>query len=258
LSLNMGLRYELLPAAWLADGTFIQPIGGVDGALGIQGSTGKPTQWGFAPNNGRDLVKTDKNNFGPTLRFSWDPFGKGTTAVGGSFGHAYDVLPGTTYAKFSQANYGSTTTVTLTPFARLSDPGFYGRIMPVPTPQLFANLGFTRDSRAYAVDPNIRTPYVESWTLRIARQIGTTSKVEAAYVGNHAVGEWRAENLNQVEIRKNGFLDAFKIAQRSLAQNGSPTRGESLGALNNLFSLIPTAQNTLITTSQVAALADFL
>ncbi len=258
LSLNMGLRYELLPAAWLADGTFIQPIGGVDGALGIQGPTGKPTQWGFAPNNGRNLVKTDKNNFGPTLGFSWDPFGKGTSTVGGSFGIAYDVLPGTTYAQFSQANYGSTTTVTLTPFARLSDPGFYGRIMPVPTPQLFANLGFTRDSRAYAVDPNIRTPYVESWSFRIGHQFGASWKVEAAYVGNHAVGEWRAENLDQVEIRKNGFLDAFRTAQRNLAANGSPTRGESLGALQSLFALVPTSQNNTISTGQVAALADFL
>lgn len=258
LSLNMGLRYDWLPAAWLADGTFIQPIGGFAGALGIQGATGQPTKWGFAPNNGRDIVRTDKNNFGPTLGFSWDPFGKGATTVGGSYGIAYDVLPGTTYAQFSQANYGSTTTVTLTPFARLSDPGFYGRIMPVPTPKLFADLGFTRDSRAYVVDPNIRTPYVQSWSFRIARQIGTSWKVEAAYVGNHAVGEWRAENLNQIEIRKNGFLDAFKIAQRNLTQNGSPTRGESLGALQPLFALAPASQNNTIATGQVAALADFL
>jgi hypothetical protein len=167
-------------------------------------------------------------------------------------------LPGTTYAQFSQANYGSTTTVTLTPFARLSDPGFYGNIMPVPTPKLFADLGTTRDSRAYAVDPDIRTPYVQNWSFRIARQIGLAWKVEAAYVGNHAVGQWRAVNFNQIEIRKNGFLEAFKIAQRNLAANGSPTRGDSLGALQSLFALVPTSQNNTIATGQVAALAEFL
>src|SRR5207249_9765436 len=136
-----------------------------------------------------DIVKADQNNIGPKLGVAWDTSGKPTMTVRGSYEIAYDIYPDTTYAQFSQANYGSTTTVTLTPFARLSDQGFYGKIMPVPTPQLFANLGFTRDSRAYAVDPNIRTPYVESWSFRIGHQIGTSWKVEAAYVRNHAVGE---------------------------------------------------------------------
>lgn len=258
LTLNMGLRYDMLPPAYVKDGTFIQPIGGVGGALGIRGPTGQPTRWGFAPNNGRDIMGARKKNFGPTLGFSWDPFGKGDTTVSGSYGIAYDRLPATDYAQFSQANYGSTTTVILTPFARLSDPGFYGRVMPVPTPKLFADLGFTRESRAYVVDPNLRTPYVQSWSFRIARQIGSVWKVEAAYVGNHAVGLWRAVNFNQIEIRNNGFLDAFKIAQRNLAQNGSPTRGESLGNQQSLFALIPSSQNNLIATGQAAALADFL
>src|SRR5262249_40877468 len=151
-----------------------------------------------------------------------------TTTVSGSYSIAYDRLPLTTYAQFSQANYGSTTTVTLTPFARLSDPGFYGKIMPVPAPSLFADLGFIRSSRAYVVDPNVTTPYTQNWTLHLARQLGTAWKVEGSYVGNHAAGMWRAENLNQIEIRNNGFLNAFRIAQSNLAANGSPTTGQSL------------------------------
>jgi len=257
-TLNLGLRYDWLPPGYIADGTAVQPVGGVAGALGIQGPTGQPTKWGFAPNGGRDIIHTDKNNFGPNVGFSWDPFGKGNTTVSGSYGIAYDRLPLTTYAQFSQANYGATTQVNLTPFARLSDPGFYGRVMPVPTPVLFADLGFTRDSRAYVVDPHVTTPYTQNWSLRLARQIGASWKVEASYVGNHAAGMWRAQNLNQIEIRNNGFLDAFKIAQRNLAQNGSPTRGDSLGNLQSLFALIPMSQNNLITTGQAAALADFL
>jgi hypothetical protein len=258
LSMNLGLRYEILPPAYVKDGTFVQPVGGLNGALGIQGPTGQPTTWGFAPDNGKHIIHVIKRNLGPTLGFSYDPFGKGETTVSGSYGIAYDRLPMTDFAQFSQANYGSTTTVVNTPFGRLSDPGFNARFLPVPTPKLFADLGFTRESRAYVVDPNIITPYVQSWSLRIARQIGTGWRIQAAYVGNHAVGLWRAINLNQVEMRNNGFLDAFKIAQNNLAQNGSPTGGASLGRLQGLFALVPASQNNLIATGQAAALADFL
>jgi len=59
-------------------------------------------------------------------------------------------------------------------------------------------------------------------------------------------------------MRKNGFLDVFKIAQGNLAQNGSPIKGASLGSLTPLFALIPSSQNTLIAQGQAAALANFL
>lgn len=258
-SLDLGLRYEMLPPAWMAnDGVFGYPIGGVEGALGIQGPTGQPTRWGHVPHASRGIMKTDKNNFAPKLGFSWDPFAKGSTTISGSYGISYDRSMLLVYSGLSSTNYGAATDVTLTPFTRLSEPKLYTSILPIPTPPPFQALGFTRDSRAYVADPNIRTPYVQSWSFRIARQIGTNWKIEATYVGNHAVGQWRAQNLNQIELRNNGFLDAFNIAQRNLAQSGNPTTGQSLGNLQSLFSLIPAAQYSLITQGQAAALANFL
>ncbi|HNG29497.1 MAG TPA: carboxypeptidase-like regulatory domain-containing protein, partial [Blastocatellia bacterium] len=258
LSLNLGLRYEMLPPAYLANDTFVQPIGGVEGALGIQGPTKQPTRFGLVGNKGRDAINTDYNNFGPHFGFSWDPFGKGDTTISGSYRVAYDRSMLLTYGFFSAQNYGASTTVTLQPFTRLSDPNLYKTILPIATPTLFAPLGFTRDSRAYVVERDLKTPYVQSWSLQVARQIGGNWKVEAAYVGNHAVGQWQAVNLNQVEMRKNGFLDAFKVAQRNLAANGNPTRGDSLGNLTALFNAVPASQYVLITQGQAAALANFL
>lgn len=258
LTITAGLRYETLHPGWIANGAFVNPVGGVAGALGIQGPRGQPTRWDFAPNKGRGIMKTDWNNFAPTLGFSWDPFGKANTTISGSYGLSYDRSMMVVYGEFSAANYGANSQVQKTPFMTLRDPRFYREVLPIPTPTLFAPLGFTRDSRAYAVDSNLTTPYVQNWTFRISRQIGTEWKVDAAYVGNHAVGQWRAENLNQVEIRKNGFLDAFKAAQRNLARNNNPLQGESLGALDALFRLVPASQNNLIAEGQAAALANFL
>ena len=37
----------------------------------------------------------------------------------------------------------------------------------------------------YAIDPHIRTPYVEQWNLSIQRNIGWNTSLSVGYVGNH-------------------------------------------------------------------------
>jgi len=257
-TLSMGLRYEMLPPIWMANGLYAYPINGVDGALGIQGPLKQPTRFGLEKSGGRDVFNTGKNNFAPSLGFSWDPFGDSKTAVTGSYRIAYDRFMMVT-GNFSSANYGASTAVTLTPFTRLSDPKLYGEILPIPVPSAFPALGFERLGRAYAVDPNLKTPYVQSWSFGIERQVSKDWKIGAVYVGNHAVGIWRAVNLNQIEIRNNGFLDAFRIAQSNLAASGGKSLlGQSLGTLEPLFKLVPSSQFNAITQGQAAALADFL
>ncbi|MGH9837806.1 MAG: TonB-dependent receptor [Blastocatellia bacterium] len=257
LSLELGLRYELLPWAHEANGIYIQPVGGVAGALGIQGPTRQPTSFGLTE-GGRALIRTDKNNFAPRVGFSWDPFGKGTTVISGSYRIAYDRLMLATQLLISRGSFGKTTSTVLTPFTRLSNPNLYTSILPIPVPTAFAPKDFDRIGRAYVAESDLATPYVQSWSLRIAQQMFGNWKFEAAYVGNHAVGQPQAINLNQIEMRKNGFLDAFIIAQRNLAQNGNPTQGQSLGNLTALFNLVPSSQYVLITQGQAAGLANFL
>jgi len=46
-------------------------------------------------------------------------------------------------------------------------------------------------------NPNLRTPYVESWTLSIQRAITNNVVLEAAYVGNHGVKFMSHVDLNQ-------------------------------------------------------------
>jgi len=82
--------------------------------------------------------------------------------------------------------------------------------------------------------------------------------ISATYVGNHVVDEWHGIDINQIELRNNGFLNAFKIAQQNYAANGSPTNGQSLGALQTLFAEVPSSQYNLYTTGQAATLANFL
>jgi Carboxypeptidase regulatory-like domain/TonB dependent receptor len=48
-----------------------------------------------------------------------------------------------------------------------------------------------------AVDPNIRTPYISTWTLTIQRAITNNLSLEVAYVGNHGTKLLGFANINQ-------------------------------------------------------------
>lgn len=256
-SLNLGLRWEHFPPVYIASGIYGYPVGGVDGALGIQGPTRQPTRWGFADNQGKNIFETDRNNFGPTVGFAWDPFGKGKTSIRSSYRIAFDRFMIVT-GNFSGRNYGTTTTVVLNPLTRFSDPRLYSSILPIPVPKPFEDLPNIRTGRAYVADPKLAVPYTQLWGFGIEHEVFRNWKLDVNYVGNHAVGMWRGQDLNQVEIRNNGFLQAFQVAQRNLAATGNFLNGESLGALAPLFRLVPTSQNTVIQQGQAAALANFI
>ena len=67
-----------------------------------------------------------------------------------------------------------------------------------------------------AADPNLHMPYVQSWSLGVQRSLTRDMAVEVRYVGNHGVALWERENLNEVNIFENGFLNEFKLAQQNL------------------------------------------
>jgi hypothetical protein len=82
-----------------------------------------------------------------------------------------------------------------------------------------SSLFFKGSGGPAAIDPNIKQPYVESYTLGIQRQIGHSSAFEIRYVGNRSIHDWIAINYNEVNSLNNGFYQDFIAAQRNLAIN---------------------------------------
>src|SRR5581483_10878194 len=87
----------------------------------------------------------------------------------------------------------------------------------------------------------LQTPYVQSWSAGIQREIGKSTVLEVRYVGNHAIKLLRTYNLNEVNILSNGFLQDFVRAQNNLAISAAAGKG-------NYFSNqgLPGQQNTPI------------
>src|SRR5262249_56073239 len=115
----------------------------------------------------------------------------------------------------------------------------------------------------FGIDPKLKAPYVQQWSLSVEREILPDTVVEVRYVGNRGTKLTRGIDINQVRIFDNGFLNDFLRAQRNLAKNGDPTVGEPLQIFPKLgdFGLGPGAIGDsgiqeLISTGQAGQLAS--
>jgi hypothetical protein len=224
LTVTYGLRWEYLSPFGERDGLLQFPV--VPAGQTVQQVLfSDATLAYFGGSTGRGVYKRDLDNFGPNIGVAWDPFGDGRTSVraGYCINYVNDELIGAPYnASLSNPGVSTQAGPTRLKGVTTSSPQ---STFAIPTPNMSNTLsgnwiklyGFdTANSFVYAVDPNLRTPYVQQWNLSIQREIGWNSSVTVAYVGNKGTELYRAIDLNQVEIAGNGFLDAFN----SLRQNG--------------------------------------
>jgi hypothetical protein len=68
-----------------------------------------------------------------------------------------------------------------------------------------------------AVDPNLRTPYISTWTLTIQRAITNNLSLEVAYVGNHGTKLLGFRNINQPPLGSS-YLPAGSLTGTSMSE----------------------------------------
>jgi hypothetical protein len=68
-----------------------------------------------------------------------------------------------------------------------------------------------------AVDPNLRTPYISTWTLTIQQAITNNMSLEVAYVGNHGTKLLGFRNINQPPLGSS-YLAAGTLTGTSLSE----------------------------------------
>ena len=257
LTLNLGLRYDVFTQPFEAEGVYAEPVGGIDGLLGISGPLG-PTTLHKAECGGCNVYERDWNNFGPNIGFTWDPTRSGKWSIAAGYRVGYDRVGLVYHLLQDSLSEGSTASRTIFPGGRFTDASKY---VPLPTPELYGPIPNRRQGFVLAYDPNLRTPYTQSWALRVQREVFRNTVLQVAYVGNKATKLYRAVDYNQIRLEDNGFLKDFLTAQRNLTATGNPNNGEDIGVIRRIFAPlggIPSALNPVIAQGQAAAFAHVI
>jgi len=123
---------------------------------------------------GKEVAPT-RDNFAPRVGIAWDPFKKGTTSVRAGYGIYYDQL------SFSFQETGLVAT----------NPPFQQQIVingtTLDNPLAGAPAVNNTVQDVAGIDPNFKTPYVQSWSLDIQHQFGQNTFVTAGYYGSRGV-----------------------------------------------------------------------
>ena len=172
LTLNLGLRYEyvtpfveagnqLVNLDVAPDFSAVAPV--------LPGQAGPITGRTFPDG----LIHADGNNFAPRVGIAWKPLSK--TVVRAGYGINYNL-----------GQYGSMMTQ-----LGFQPPFAVAQTNPAPTlTSLTLQNGFPAPvvspdhiTNTYAVDPNYRLPYVQSWNLNIQQEVATSMVINIGYAG---------------------------------------------------------------------------
>lgn len=250
LTVNAGVRWEFDGVPTIPNGLAIQidpsTLFGVSGFGNLFNPTapaGQPA--GIATlnfvdgNTGKKLFNNDLNNFAPFIGMAWSPkfdsgilkaiFGApGTSSLrlGYSISYLHDgftVISNALGTGFTNPGLIQTAANT-TPTGVLTAVG-----VPLVTPTFAIpttdrqNFDLNPNNGLWAIDKNLRTPYVQQWNIGYEREFAKNMAFEIRYVGNRATKVWRAVDFNEVNIFENGFLQEFKNAQANLIARGNTT-----------------------------------
>jgi len=222
LIVNLGLRWE-----------YRSPFHDVNNNLGNFDPTLGLVQQGQS-SVGSTLVKPDYKNWSPRIGFAYDVSGKGTTVVRGGFSILYSMFslapftgnpgiantPGTSIAAIPTG--GCTTAVTPCPAT------FGGTIQTgsafIPGGNLnWNNVIFPAGAMVACtaaspcslgtVDPHLRTPSVDTWSLGVQHSFTNNLSLDLTYVGTHAINLIGNIDLNQAPAGAGFCLNALTAAQ---------------------------------------------
>jgi hypothetical protein len=201
-TLTLGLRYSLYSPPWEVNGQQVAPEPGMGEWFeirrqnmlnGIPSSQDPEVTFDLAgpANGGRDFYEWDKNNFGPSIAFTWAP--SSDWVVRGGYSKVFDRVGLGLVRNFDRnLAYGMSTSLSspygdpyeTDPSARFVDINTMPPYLPAAPPGGFpATPPYYSGQITGSIDDGLVTPYAHMVNFAVAKQFGNDFSVEAAYVG---------------------------------------------------------------------------
>jgi hypothetical protein len=116
----------------------------------------------------------------PRAAVAWSPLGSKKTVIRAGFGTYYALLDSLSYRLDQNGPYNAVYAVKSIPFSSISPDSNYLKAKVIPS----------------GLQPNLKTPTVESWSLKVERQIFTSTTLGIGYVGSHGYHELLSLDAN--------------------------------------------------------------
>ncbi len=262
LTVNLGLRYELTTV--LADRD--NKLGNFD--------PNSPTGLVQVGNGETSAFHGDHKDFSPRVGFAWDIRGDGKTVIRGGGSIMYEQLPFSVFTAvgnqlgLNQVPTGASTVVngvtkpgtgnmgvlSVSISGSKLAPGWQNQsagacingatsctIFPASIFALQCGDGLlvptdpAQPCNTEAVDPNLRNPYVSTWTLTIQRAITNDMSLEVAYVGNHGTKFLGFTDINQPPLGSGSTNAAACIAAGFTGSNLTLCNEQAARPFNSKF-----------------------
>jgi hypothetical protein len=197
LSADIGLRWEFYPAATPAATGGFSNYNPTNNTLIVSGVGGNPNDLGIA---------THYKYFAPRLGLAYRL--KESTVFRAGFGISYTPFPDNSYAYNFPVRANNAFNPAVASFGPAVLPGgqtatfengFPAPILPaIPSNGIITNPAV--GTNYFAVNPNFKNPYVESWNAAIQHSLPWRFVLDLGYVGNHSVDTVVNYNLNAATV----------------------------------------------------------
>ncbi|MCY4586363.1 MAG: TonB-dependent receptor [Bryobacterales bacterium] len=215
LTLNLGLRYNYMPAAvsaadrivnWSEEHqALILAQTDLDKPTACAGCNGRPLRELIKDFEGifnfmtrdqvgwpRSLYRSDNNNWSPRLGFAWRLFGSNDTVLRAAWGRFYEIIAGNVHWNFT----------TNPPLSRNLSFSTDPNALPAITfAQPFPGVGVQgAPGTSGGIQYDWHDPYQDNWNVSIQRRILPSTSLNVGYVGSRGVGQRMGVNFNAPEF----------------------------------------------------------
>jgi hypothetical protein len=203
LAVNAGLRYEVFSPPSETNGILSNIKLGAGSDLFQRIATATVGRVG-------KMWNTDYHNFAPRLGISWDPSGKGTTAIRSGFSIAYNEPYSNLYTNASRFDPPDAASMYVEPsidigtsvnyqFPFKPSPDFAGPVTANGGVGPISPLAAPPSITPSGVYPNLRTAYSLQWFLGVQQQFLRNYGFTINYVGTRGVGGYTREDYNRFD-----------------------------------------------------------